>query len=173
MMRPSVIDMTRSAPVFRLASEFDDFLFAPICTEQNGMQISVLSALARLDVDPWQKAAELAGLPGEAAIRWMTSLIASLLDAAPAHPDPGPDAARLIALLPRRASNSLAPSTITVSGHPIAKEWVAALYVALLIGVMGAQFAVSGFQSKRETGEATAPASSLSSAPASAPAGDQ
>ena len=33
------------------------------------MLLSVLSALARLDIDPWQEAAQLAGLPGETATR--------------------------------------------------------------------------------------------------------
>ena len=47
-----------------LGSEFDDFLFAPIGDDRNDMPLSVLSALARLDVDPWEEAAELARWPG-------------------------------------------------------------------------------------------------------------
>lgn len=124
------------------------------------MPVSVLSALARLDVDPWQKAAELAGLPGETAVRWMTSLIASLLEALPTQPDPGPIAARLIALLPRQAKNSLRSSATPVSGDPIRKGWVVAIYVALLLGVMAAQLAIGGAQSKKVTDETTAPSSS-------------
>jgi heme oxygenase len=34
------------------------------------MIVSVLSALARLDVDPWLEAAKLAQLPGETATQW-------------------------------------------------------------------------------------------------------
>jgi len=45
--------MTRSATVSLQRSEFDDFLFAPIGDEKNGMLLSVISALARLDLDPW------------------------------------------------------------------------------------------------------------------------
>jgi hypothetical protein len=48
-----------------LDSEFNDFLFAPIGEEGNEMLLSVLSALARLGVDPWQEAARLSQLPKE------------------------------------------------------------------------------------------------------------
>jgi hypothetical protein len=93
--------MTYSASVSRLGSEFDDFLFAPISEDRNGMLLSVLSALARLDIDPWQEAAKLAGLPGATATQRLASLIAELPDEPASHPDPVTIAARLIALLPR------------------------------------------------------------------------
>ena len=68
------------------------------------MLLSVLSALARLDIDPWQEAAELARLPREAAVRRLASLIANLPeDGAASQRDPKTIAARLIALLPRTA----------------------------------------------------------------------
>jgi hypothetical protein len=51
-----VVEMTYSGSASRLGSEFDDFLFAPIGEDRNGMLLSVLSALARLDIDPWQEA---------------------------------------------------------------------------------------------------------------------
>jgi hypothetical protein len=97
--------MTRSASVSHFGSEFDDFLFAPIGEERNGMPLSVLSALARLDVDPWQEAAKLALLPGETATQRLTSLIAALPERPSAHTDLGTIAAGLIALLPRRATS--------------------------------------------------------------------
>lgn len=40
-------------------SEFNAFVFAPIGEERNGMLLSVMSALARRDIDPWQEAARL------------------------------------------------------------------------------------------------------------------
>ena len=53
-------------------AEFNDFLFAPIGEDGNGMLVSVLSGLARLDVDPWQEAAKLAQLPGKPRLRdWL------------------------------------------------------------------------------------------------------
>jgi len=65
--------------------------------------LSVLSALARLDIDPWLEVAELARLPGETATLRLASLIAALPDWRSGHLDPRTIAAQLIALLPRRA----------------------------------------------------------------------
>ena len=65
------------------------------------MLVSVLSALARLDVDPWQAADELARLPQAEAIQRLALLIAPLPDGPATHRDPRRTADRLIALLPR------------------------------------------------------------------------
>jgi hypothetical protein len=70
------------------------------------MLLSVLSVLARLDIDPWLEAAKLACLPGEAATLRLASLIAALPDEQVAHPDPEMAAVRLVALLPRTTSFS-------------------------------------------------------------------
>jgi hypothetical protein len=104
-----VIEMTRSASASLLASEFDSFLFAPIGEERNGMLLSVLSALARLDVDPWQEAAKLALLPAETATQRLASLITSLPDGSSIDRDPTTIAARLIALLPHSATPDAPP----------------------------------------------------------------
>jgi len=95
-------EMRRSASASILAPEFDDFLFASIGEERNGMRLSVVSALARLDVDPWQEAANLARLPGTTATHRLASLIAALPDRPSTHLAPGTIAACLIARLPRR-----------------------------------------------------------------------
>jgi hypothetical protein len=70
--------MTRSASFSVLGSEFDDFLFAPIGDDRNDMPLSVLSALARLDIDPWLEAAELARLPQETGVQRLALSIAAL-----------------------------------------------------------------------------------------------
>jgi hypothetical protein len=93
-----------------LGSEFDAFLFAPIGEEKNGMLLSVLSALARLDVDPWREAAELARMPKTAANRRVTSLIAELEFASTAPVEPETVALRLIELLPCGAHSLSVPS---------------------------------------------------------------
>jgi hypothetical protein len=72
--------MTHSAPASILGSEFDEFLFAPIGKDRNELLLSVLSALARMDVDPWQEASELARLPREAAIQRRSDLPAAKRD---------------------------------------------------------------------------------------------
>jgi len=47
---------------------YDAFLFESLGVEDNGMDLSVLSVLARAGVDPWAEAKRLAGLPRQAAI---------------------------------------------------------------------------------------------------------
>ena len=44
------------------SSRYNDFLFSVICEEANGTQLSVLSALTRIDVDPWEEAARLSAM---------------------------------------------------------------------------------------------------------------
>jgi hypothetical protein len=95
-----VIKMLRSVPISLPRSEFYDFLFAPIGEDRNGMLISVLSGLARSDVDPWQEAAKVAQLPGEDATQRLAALIGSFPERAPSYADPCATAARVVALLP-------------------------------------------------------------------------
>ena len=66
----------RAAATTSQGSEFQDFLYAPICQDQEGMTLSVLSALARQDVDPWTEAARLSQLPKETATKQITDLCA-------------------------------------------------------------------------------------------------
>jgi hypothetical protein len=42
-----------------LHSDLNGFLFAPIGKEESGVPLSVLSALTRLDLDPWAEGARL------------------------------------------------------------------------------------------------------------------
>src|ERR1700733_8256760 len=99
--------MARCTSLSPLGSEFDEFLFASIGKDQNGMLLSVISALARLDVDPWQEAGELARLPREAAIERLASCIAALPGGLSAPPAPGTIAAGLIALLPSQVRSNI------------------------------------------------------------------
>lgn len=93
--------MNHTASISFLGSEFNDFLFAPIGEDKNGMLLTVLSALARRDLDPWKAAAEFAGLPGETAVQRLVSLISTLPYGASPQTDPRTIAARVVALLPR------------------------------------------------------------------------
>ena len=94
--------MSRAVSISPLGTEFNDFLFASLGADKNGMQLSVVSALARLDVDPWQVAAELAGLPRRGATQKLLSLIELLPPELPLHQHPDTTAASLLALLPLR-----------------------------------------------------------------------
>jgi hypothetical protein len=88
-----------------VASEFNEFLYAPIGEDKNGLLITVLSAFARKNLDPWQEAADLDRLPADTAAQKLTSIIASLPSQQPMLDDPAPIAIRLITLLPGRAAS--------------------------------------------------------------------
>lgn len=116
--RRLMTNTTRSVSLSTERSQFDDFLFAPIGPEPNGMLLSVLSALARLDIDPWGEAASLAQMSTEAATERMRSLIASLPEETASHANASAIAARLIALLPPRQPTARPMSTKTTPGAP-------------------------------------------------------
>jgi hypothetical protein len=101
-------------------TEFDEFLYAYIGEENNGMLLSVLSALARLDVDPWDEASRLARLPRPAAVQFLTALIAALPHGSSARSDPEMHAERLTALLPQKVITK--PESKGPSKRPLIAE---------------------------------------------------
>jgi hypothetical protein len=122
-----------------LGPEFDAFLFAQVDEESSGRLLSVLSALARLDVDPWREATELARMPRESANQRLTSLIAAL-PAAPAGRLPAATIAdRLIRLLPR-ATPSLVASrdgSLRANRTPTSRTIANMVLINLLVAASG------------------------------------
>jgi hypothetical protein len=99
--------MTHAALAPLIGPDFDEFLGASIGEDRNGTGLSVLSALARLDVDPWQEATSLARMSREAAAGRLTALI-DALPYEPASVIPSKTiAADLVALLPRASKLSV------------------------------------------------------------------
>lgn len=92
--------MALSARFSLLHSDLNDFLFAAVGEERNGVTLSVVSALTRLGLDPWEEAARLTPLPKTRAAEALATLIARL----PIHrTQPSDDLAisrRLVELLP-------------------------------------------------------------------------
>jgi hypothetical protein len=62
-----VVTVTPATSISFFRPELDDFLHGSIGMERNEMPLSVLSALARLDLDPWKEAVELSELPRDCA----------------------------------------------------------------------------------------------------------
>ena len=102
--------MTHAALSPLIGPEFDEFLGASIGEDRNGTGLSVLSALARLDVDPWKEATSLARMPREAAAVRLTALIEALPNAPASAIPSGMSAADLVALLPKRKAADVRPS---------------------------------------------------------------
>jgi len=124
-----------------LRADLNQFLFSPIADDAEGMPLTLLSALARLDVDPWDEAASLAELPRESATQKLIALLARM----PNGPTPGVDtetlASRLVALLhPATRPRPAAPGESTfISTPPPSKGVKVAIYylLAMLFLVVG------------------------------------
>jgi len=92
--------MPRADSPSPLGSRYDNFLYADVGASCNGMPLTVLSLMARLDIDPWEEAARLAQLPGEAARERLSVLLGTPKDGSTGTADAAASADRLIALLP-------------------------------------------------------------------------
>jgi hypothetical protein len=85
-------------------SEYNAFLFAAVGEEAVGLPLTVLTALSRLGVDPWQEAARLADLPRDAAARAFAVTIAKLPEGDWKASDAETIAARLVDCLPTHSA---------------------------------------------------------------------
>ena len=74
--------------MFLFEREFDEFLCASIVEEKNGMGLSVMSAFARRNVDPWHEAARLSQLPRDVGTRELCAMIAELPHGSPSRASP-------------------------------------------------------------------------------------
>jgi len=91
-------------PAFGLGhSEYNPFLFAVVGEGERGLPITVLSALTRLGIDPWEEAARLSDLPRDVAAHALAATIAALPRWDDKAPDPQALAARLVLWLPPRS----------------------------------------------------------------------
>lgn len=88
--------------------DYESFLYDYVGEDENGVLVTVLSALARLGVNPWQEASELAKLPVEDAVTRLDAMIAGMRDVPSLVDGHGATARRLIGRLPRRGSRSAA-----------------------------------------------------------------
>jgi hypothetical protein len=100
-----------------LTSRYEDFLLAPICDEPGGMRLSVLSALARLNVDPWEEAARLAALATADAQKTLVSILDRFPGKRQRSTETEALAARLIALLPRTGETAIAKKATIADGR--------------------------------------------------------
>jgi hypothetical protein len=103
----SVVEMTAFAPAAYLTCQFDDFLYARVDEGSDTTPLSVLSMLARLDLDPWEEAAKLARLPRAAAAKRLVDFIAAT-SGAPHNAKTVSD--QLLELLPSLVDTAVLPA---------------------------------------------------------------
>jgi hypothetical protein len=114
---------------------FDAFLYAAVGEDRGGHTVGVLSTLARLGLDPWEEAAELADLPRVDAQSRLNRLLARFGDVPALREEHVPVILRLVAFLPQ-ASGRLGGQGKTLpsaSGVLGAVPMIVALMVILFL----------------------------------------
>lgn len=92
-------------PLYRpLHPDLDAFLFAPVGEERDGIPLSVISALTRLGLDPWDEATRLSSLAKREAVDQLSPMIGRLPGTPWSSSEAREIAVGLIALLPTGSS---------------------------------------------------------------------
>jgi len=136
----------------RLEPQYDAFLFASL-SETDEMTLSVLSVLARQDVDPWQEAARLTQLSREQAINSLASKIWKSDSERWSPSEASILAVRLIGLLPSHSSPLSSPLRTGDSNGGLT-FW-------LVAGMLFASIAISGHTMDKLTSNPSASARSV------------
>ncbi len=126
---------TRRAAVTGFGVEFRPFLQSQLWEEINGTPLSILSALARLDLDPWKEAETLAQLPRDLASQRLSALLRQL-PGAPIGADPGdPLWTQTLGLLPNKTAPA-APEGVGTSGRAAASRWILVIALAYFSSIL-------------------------------------
>jgi hypothetical protein len=120
---------------------YDEFLQAEVGQDQRGTTVTVLSALARLGLDPWEVAAELSRQPRSAARNRIEALLSRLDDIPELRHHRATISARLTELLPGAKIHvaTAAPPGAALGFGPILAFVLIVLFVVqtLLLGTNG------------------------------------
>jgi hypothetical protein len=120
-------------------SEFDNFLFTALGVDQNGLPLSVVSLLARLNLDPWQEAETLAALSSEAAAKRLALSLDTLTDPTLRRGNSEATVLRLLALLPRRVAHTVDK---TVASLGVVATTDSGARIAMIVVITSAIFLV-------------------------------
>ena len=83
---------------------FEQFLRAMVGEDLNGTDVSVISMLARLEIDPWSEASDLAAMPEGRARKRLNGLITRFKDVPLLKEKQAQIVSALLGLLPRNAA---------------------------------------------------------------------
>jgi len=117
-------------------SGLNEFLFAPVGTEANGMTLNLVSVFARLGNDPWLEAGRLAKLPRSEATESLARVIASMPTSIWPLPTATVIAARLITLLPKQSRQSGQDRSARTSGAKAGRFVSLAMVVLACVACM-------------------------------------
>jgi len=142
-------------------TSLERFVYAEVAPEPNGMPLSVLSALARRGLDPWQEATRLAELPGPAAVDRLARTLVGLPLMRSSLNEATTIAARLVTLLPPAPATASVPFDAPKLANSLAAvpRWMMLGMAAVLVGGL-----MTPLLEKREVSR-VAPASWLTNGP--------
>ena len=107
-------------------SDYDAFLQAEVGEDRTGAAVTVLSALARLGLEPWTEAKELARLGRKEAEVRLEAHFSAITDVPALALSSGSKTAKLVALLPKRVAPTFAREgrTGTIRFPQVSLFWV-------------------------------------------------
>jgi hypothetical protein len=153
-----------------LGCEFDAFLFAPLGEDRNGLPLSVISLLARMNLDPWQEAGDLAILPAEAAASRLAVSLDTLTDPILRQANSRTMALNLLALLPHRTPVAIQQPRAAIAAAAPADfraRLGAAIIIVSALALLGSQILTARRSAPLPPGD---PGSGVFTAPSPAPA---
>jgi hypothetical protein len=109
------------------------------------MLLSVVSALARMNIDPWEEATRLAAMPTASAEQTLVSTLALASDRSWGPSEAETIAARLVRLLPspQRRGPTTATTTETAGTRGQRVFWIALLVLAIAMWLFWSQRATN------------------------------
>jgi hypothetical protein len=116
-------------------ADFERFVYADVATEPNGMELSVLSALSRRGLDPWQEAQRLAQLPPFAAADGLAEILRGVPAVQALRLDAKAIAERLVALLPVQGSVTAGQFPPKLAAAPV--QFPGGLILVMMAAVFG------------------------------------
>jgi hypothetical protein len=116
-------------------ADFERFVYADVAVEPNGMELSVLSALSRRGLDPWQEAQRLAQLPQLAAADGLAQMLRAVPAVQSMRLDVKVISERLVALLPGRRAVAAGQVSSRLSATPV--KLPRGLRLAMMAAIFG------------------------------------
>ena len=116
-------------------SDFDPFLFAEVGEDKSGAAVTVLSALARLGLEPWTEARELSQMgPDDARVR-LTTHFEAITDIPALALASESRAAKLLSLLPKRAPlrDTTSPKAGPIKFPNLSMSWTMMALVGIVV----------------------------------------
>jgi hypothetical protein len=119
-------------------SDLERFVYADVAVESNGMELSVLSALSRRGLDPWEEAQRLAQLPPLAAADGLAQILRAVPVVQSLRLDVKVIAERLVALLPvqRAVTAGRFPSKLNATPVQIPRRLTLLIMAAIFGGML-------------------------------------